>query len=289
MVLDYRIPVCHPVVKWAGGKTQLLDELDSCMPLKFDRYFEPFLGGGALFFYLISNKNKSFTAYLSDINSELINSYVVIKDNVEDLIELLTAHEIEYKKNPSQYYYHLRNDKKTDNNKIARAAIFIALNRTCFNGLYRVNRQGLFNAPWGKYKEPVICNSDNLRNVSVALRESKAIIEVRDYKEVLPCKAKEWDLIYLDPPYNPVSSTAYFTKYTYNGFSCKDQKDLAKIFRQLDNKGCKVLLSNSSTPFVRKLYADFDKYILEVNALRSINCNGSRRAGHKELIIRNYS
>jgi DNA adenine methylase len=287
--LRNKMPVCYPFVKWAGGKTQILDKLYSSIPFEFGRYFEPFLGGGALFFYLISNKNMKFTTHLSDINSELINSYVVVKDNVEKLMELLRGHEIEYKKAPLQYYYQLRKDLKTTTDSVARAARFIALNRTCYNGLYRVNSQGLFNVPWGKYKDPVICNSGNLRNISLALKHSKAIIEVSSYKEILLEKTKEGDFIYLDPPYNPVSSTAYFTKYTNSGFNYKDQEELAAIFRKLDERKCKVLLSNSDTKFIKELYSDFAKYIVEVDVVRSINCNASKRAGHKELIIRNYS
>jgi DNA adenine methylase len=146
----------------------------------------------------------------------------------------------------------------------------------------------LFNVPWGKYKDPVICNSGNLRNISLALKHSKAIIEVSSYKEILLEKTKEGDFIYLDPPYNPVSSTAYFTKYTNSGFNYKDQEELAAIFRKLDERKCKVLLSNSDTKFIKELYSDFAKYIVEVDVVRSINCNASKRAGHKELIIRNY-
>jgi DNA adenine methylase len=170
-----------------------------------------------------------------------------------------------------------------------RAARFIALNKTCFNGLYRVNRQGFFNVPLGKYKNPRICDSDNLRNVSIALGylSNNITIKVSDYKEMLLENAKEGDFIYLDPPYDPVSSTSYFTNYTHIGFDNKDQQELATVFRKLDDRGCKVLLSNSDTQFIRELYSDFA--IVEVDTLRAINCKGSKRAGHKELIIRNYS
>lgn len=172
---------------------------------------------------------------------------MVVKDNVEKLIEFLKLHEIGYKKAPSEYYYKLRSNYNNDN-KLAidsteRAAQFITLNKTCFNGLYRVNWSGLFNVPIGKYKNPTICNSSNLRNVSLALGYSKATIRVSDYKKILLENAMEGDFIYLDPPYNPVSSTAYFTGYTYSGFSDKDQKDLADIFRKLDDRKCKILLT----------------------------------------------
>jgi DNA adenine methylase len=280
------LPPIYPFVKWAGGKTQLLRQLCECIPAQFDRYFEPFLGGGALFFYLISMRSNM--AYLSDINSELINSYNIVKNNVEHLIRLLNQHETEYQKSPRDYYYRLRNINRPSND-IEKAARFIALNRTCFNGLYRVNRKGLFNAPWGKYKNPAICNSKNLRNVSFALQQSNAIIRVGDYKEILLKNAKEEDFIYLDPPYKPSSFTAYFTSYTDRGFTDKDQRDIANIFVELTRRKCKVMLSNSNTPLIRELYSKLAQDIREVKAIRAINCKGSGRIGHTDLIIRNYS
>jgi DNA adenine methylase len=289
-ILHSELPVCYPFVKWAGGKTQLLAKLDLFIPPQFSRYFEPFLGGGALFFYLMTYKNKPLIAsYVSDINSELINSYLVIRDNVEKLIVLLEQHQIRYKRDPSKYYYQLRKMDLKKVNSTARAARFIALNRTCYNGLYRVNRQGVFNVPWGKYIDPIICDNTNLRNVSLALNNSNAIIQVGNYKEILLENAREGDFIYLDLPYNPTSSTSYFTKYTHTGFNNKDQEELATVFRKLDDRKCKVLLSNSDTQFIKELYSSFAKYIVEVDTLRAINCKGSKRAGHKELIIRNYS
>src|SRR5919197_749036 len=216
---------------------------------------------------------------------------LAIKDNVQKLIILLTQHELEYNKAPEEYYYKLRDNYniRSCSDRIERAAQFITLNKTCFNGLYRINNQGLFNVPWGKYIDPLICDSTNLRNVSLALNHSNTIIKVSDYKEMLLEHAKEGDFIYLDPPYNPVSSTSYFTKYTHSGFNIKDQEELATIFIKLDDKKCRVLLSNSDTYFIRELYSDFAKYIVEVDVIRSINSKGSKRAGHKELIIRNYS
>lgn len=283
---DDDLPQSYPYVKWAGGKTQLLSEIDKTIPSEFNQYFEPFLGGGAMFFHIISNKDIQFTAYLSDVNEELINAFNVIKNDVEKLIEVLKNHEVEYKKNPLEYYYELRSNIKSTNN-IQRAARFITLNKTCYNGLYRVNKKGIFNVPIGRYKNPVICDSDNLKKVSVALRYSKAQIQVSDYKVILLQKAEEDDFIYLDPPYNPTSSTASFTDYTNTGFNDNDQKELADIFKKLDDRKCKVLLSNSDTPLIRKLYCDFT--IQDVQALRAINCKGSKRVGHKELLIRNYS
>ena len=286
-LLHNDLPQIHPFVKWAGGKTQLLSRLDEFIPSGFNQYFEPFLGGGAMFFHLISNKNIRFTAYLSDLNGELINTYRVIQNDVERLIEVLKKNENEYKKNPSRYYYELR-DYNNPLNDVERAARLITLNKTCYNGLYRVNKNGIFNVPMGKYKNPVICDSSKLKKVSSALLHSKSIIKVADYKQILFENVKGNDLVYLDPPYNPTSSTANFTYYTDYGFDNKDQEDLANIFGRLNDRKCKVLLSNSDTPFIRKLYHDFSKYIKEIDTLRSINCKGSKRVGHKELLIRNY-
>ncbi len=278
---------CYPFVKWAGGKSQLVPELDLMIPSKFNRYFEPFLGGGAMFFHLISDRNMRFTAYLSDINAELITAYKVVKNNVIELIELLKRHQREYNKNPLEYYYKLRDEIKPVT-EIDRTARFIALNKTCFNGLYRVNRNGIFNVPMGRYKNPLICDASNLENISKALRYSKAAIKVNDYKSAL-LKAEKDDFIYLDPPYHPTSPTANFTGYSDNGFGDNDQLQLAKLFVELNNRKCNVLLSNSDTPLIRKLYSDFSSRIKEVNVSRVINCKASRRSGHKELLISNYA
>jgi DNA adenine methylase len=278
---------CYPFVKWAGGKSQLLSELDSMIPSEFNRYFEPFLGGGAMFFHLISDRNMRFSAYLSDINEELIMAYRVVKNNVNELIQILKRHGREYNRNPSTYYYKLRDEIKPVT-EIDRTARFIALNKTCFNGLYRVNRSGIFNVPMGRYKNPLICDASNLENISKALRYSKAAIKVNDYKSAL-LKAEKDDFIYLDPPYHPTSPTANFTGYSNYGFGDNDQLQLAKLFVELNDRKCNVLLSNSDTPLIRKLYSDFSSHIKEVNVSRVINCKASRRLGHKELLISNYS
>ena len=275
----------HPFVKWAGGKGQLLSELNKMIPSQFNRYFERFLGGAAMFFHLASDKSMNLTAYLSDRNEELIKAYKVVKDNVDELIEVLTGHQREYDKNPSEYYYRLR-DEIQPRNDVEIAARFIALNKTCFNGLYRVNQNGKFNVPMGDYKKPVICDSSNLKSVSSVLRRSNAEIQCVDYREMLS-KAETDDFVYLDPPYKPVSSTSNFTAYTHQGFGDDDQIKLKKTFMELNQKNCKVLLSNSDTPFIRELYSDF--IIREVEVQRAINSKGSKRTGHKELIISNYS
>ena len=210
--LDSQISTYYPFVKWAGGKRQLLSQLYPLAPVKFDRYIEPFLGGGALFIHLTSDKGRQFSACISDINPELINVYVAVRDNVEKLIKSLMQHEIGYNQAPEEYYYDLRNDynRRGCSDKIERAAQFITLNRTGFNGLYRVNRNALFNVPWGKYQNPPICDSNNLRNVSRVLSKSEVTIKAYDYKEILLENAKEGDFIYLDPPYSPESKAAYF-------------------------------------------------------------------------------
>lgn len=278
---------CRPFLKWAGGKTQLLRELDRHTPKDFGQYFEPFLGGGAFFFYLISVKQLQFTAYLSDINEELINTYKVVKDNVEELIELLRMYESNYNKDRYNYYYALRSEIKSIENEVEEAARFITLNKTCFNGLYRVNRNGRFNVPMGKYKNPVICDSENLRSVSMALNCSKAHINPSQYGNVLEDARKD-DFIYLDPPYKPISSTARFTAYTDSGFYDEDQRELYQLFKKLDRRDCKILLSNSDTPLIRELYCEYRTNTTDVEVLRAINCKGTKRTGHKELLIRNY-
>ncbi|HEY7696522.1 MAG TPA: DNA adenine methylase [Nitrososphaeraceae archaeon] len=279
----YQTPECHPFVKWAGGKSQLIPQIIRLIPLRFARYFEPFLGGGAIFFQLASpNRN----AFLSDINYELINAYKVIKTHVEELIPELIYHQNEYNKSPKKYYYHLR-DSISSMNKINKAARFIALNKTCYNGLYRVNKRGLFNVPIGRYKNPLICDTDNLRKMSVVLKRSGSFLEVSDYKKILE-KAQRDDFVYLDPPFYPISNTANFTSYTNNGFSLEDQKELATIFTELTGKGCKVLLSNSNTEEIRRLYSNYSHLTQVINVNRSINAVASKRVGHTELLIRNY-
>jgi DNA adenine methylase len=198
--LDSQISTCYPFVKWAGGKRQIVSQLYALAPSEFNVYFEPFLGGGALFFNMKLDKNDQFNACLSDINSELINSYIVVKNDMEKLIKLLTQHEVGYNQDPEEYYYKLRNDfnLRSCSDMIERAAQFITLNKTGYNGLYRVNRKGYFNVPWGKYINPTICDINNLRNVSHVLHNCEVTIKASDYKEMLLENAKEGDFIYLD-------------------------------------------------------------------------------------------
>ena len=276
----------HPFVKWAGGKSRLLVHLDKQLPEKFSNYFEPFLGGGALFFYLnlIRCNNQNFISYLSDINKELINAYEIIKEKPNSLIHVLMKYENQYYKNPKKFYYELRGRCTKD--KIEMAARFITLNKTCYNGLYRVNKKGIFNVPFGKYKKPKICDERNIINVSNLLKRTKTIVQAGDYEKILLQNVKENDFIYLDPPYNPIDETANFTEYTNTGFDNLEQKRLANLFNDLDQRGCKIILSNSYTNLVRELYKKFK--IFKVDVLRSINSKPNRRTGYNELIIRNF-
>ena len=283
--LLYQTTRCHPFVKWAGGKSQLMPQIVRLMPSKFDRYFEPFLGGGAVFFYIASSDRNAF---LSDTNMDLINAYKAIRNHVEDLITILRYHQTEYNKSPIRYYYQLR-DRTNSLNKIENAARFITLNKTCYNGLYRVNKNGSFNVPIGRYKNPLICDTDNLRKMSMVLRQSGSYLGVSDYKKILVEKADKGDFIYLDPPFYPISNTANFTSYTNNGFTFEDQKELAIIFKELTKRRCKVLLSNSNTDEIRRLYSDFSHLTEAAIVNRSINSIGSKRIGHNELLIRNYT
>jgi len=281
----YQTPGCHPFVKWAGGKSQLIPQIIRLMPSRFARYFEPFLGGGAVFFHTASyNRN----AFLSDINVDLINAYKIIRNNVEELITALKYHQDEYSKSPKSYYYQLR-DKTKGLNKIENAARFITLNKTCYNGLYRVNKKGFFNVPIGRYKNPLICDPVNLRKMSIVLSQSASYLGVIDYKKILVEKADKDDFVYLDPPFHPISNTANFTSYTNSGFSFEDQKELATIFKELARRGCKLLLSNSNTEEIRRLYSDFSHLTELALVNRSINAVGSKRVGHVELLIRNYT
>ncbi|EDP75067.1 DNA adenine methylase [Hydrogenivirga sp. 128-5-R1-1] len=265
-----------PFVKWAGGKRQLLEVLLKNVPARFNTYIEPFVGGGALLFALLPDR-----AIIGDANCELINAYSVIKDNVEELITSLERH-----RNDEDYYYEIRNLDPSTLSPVERASRFIYLNKTCYNGLYRENSKGMFNVPFGRYKNPKILDRDNLRAVSEFLNSSNVLILCQDYRET--CKlAGEGDFVYLDPPYHPLSRTASFTKYSRNDFSEEDQERLAEVFRELDRKGCYVMLSNSNTEFIKSLYRGY--YIQELEASRAINCKGDGRRRRKiELLIKNY-
>ncbi len=265
----------RPFLKWAGGKSQILPQLLRFVPSSFNTYHEPFLGGGALFFALY-RLGRIRHAVLSDINTELIDTYRAIRNHVEEIIQLLSTYPYD-----RDFYYQLRALNPQNLSLPERAARMIYLNRTCYNGLYRVNRKGEFNVPFGRYKNPRILDERNLRAVSKALQ----------YADLYPCsfesvihRVKPGDFVYFDPPYHPVSETADFTAYHSKGFGPEQQKRLAEIARNLVQHGVSVLLSNSATPFIQNLYAG-KFHIHRIHARRFINSKAHRRTGWDELII----
>lgn len=273
-----------PFVKWAGGKRQLIPILNENLPKMFGTYFEPFLGGGALLFHMLTERTGQKCS-ISDLNSDLVLSYITIRDRIDDLISSLKNHEKNYQKDSKSYYYSVR--ENNPRSEIEKTSRLIFLNRTCFNGLYRVNSKGKFNVPLGKYTNPNIVNEDNLRSVSSILQSSKADIKCRDFEAVLR-DAKKGDLVYFDPPYQPVSNTANFTSYTNKDFTFDDLNRLAELCTKLDSKGCRVLLSNSNSKEVAEIFSNEPWKISKIRANRSINSNSKKRTGHFELLIKNY-
>lgn len=270
-------------VKWAGGKKQLLGQFESLYPKKFNNYFEPFVGSGAVAFYVIQ-KFKPKKVVLSDINKELINVYKIIKKDVKRLIMELKQHKKHHSADREDYYYEIRKVNPKELPKLERAARFIYLNRTCFNGLYRVNSKGLFNVPIGDHKNPDIVQEDKLRKISKLLK--KVTVKVMPFDKVINL-AKKRDFVYLDPPYYPLKKGASFTTYTKEKFLEKEQKLLAEVFKKLDKKGCFVMGSNSNTRFIKSLYKGIK--IKKVKARRMINCRAEGRGVINEVVIRNYS
>ncbi|HSB57054.1 MAG TPA: DNA adenine methylase [Nitrosopumilaceae archaeon] len=273
-----------PFVKWAGGKRQLMPILSKHMPKKIDSYFEPFLGGGAVMFHLITEIPK-LECFVSDLNSDLILSYVAIRDRVEELISALTLHSEKYFKNPKEYYYEVR--ESNPKNQIEKVSRLIFLNKTCFNGLYRVNSKGKFNVPLGKYTNPNIVNRENLIAVSHVLRSKEISIKCQDFSKTLE-RVQKNDFVYLDPPYQPVSQTSNFTSYTNDSFGYEDQERLFLEFQRLDSKGCKVMLSNSKSDEVLDLFEGYSDKTIEISSNRFINSDSKNRTGHSELLIKNY-
>jgi DNA adenine methylase len=272
-----------PFISYAGGKTQLLPLLSPYFPEHFDTYYEPFLGGGTVFLYLATHRPQ-FNAVLADISVDLMTTWRVVKDNVEELIKHLEIHKRFYMQDSENYYYHVR-DNPIIQEQIDVAARTIFLNKTCFNGLYRVNKKGKFNVPWGKGTRLwKVDETENLRNVSSLLKKTNAKLLTVDYPESTK-NAEECDFVYLDPPYLPVSKTANFTAYTSEGFNLDKHKMLASYFRELDERGCRVVLSNSNVPIVRLLYSGYP--IQTVDVKRQVNCKPELRSGQTELIINN--
>ncbi|MBS5987363.1 MULTISPECIES: DNA adenine methylase [Clostridium] len=275
-----KILLAAPVLKWVGGKRQLMGEIEKVLPKTYTTYYEPFIGGGAVLFELQPKK-----AVINDVNSELINLYNVIKDDVELLIEDLRKHE-----NTSEYFYRIREMDRDRElyeklSNIEKASRIVYLNKTCFNGLFRVNKSGEFNSPFGKYKNPNIVDEVTLRAVSKYFNKADIKILNSDFEQSLK-GIRKGSFVYLDPPYDPVSSSANFTGYDKGGFNRDEQIRLKKLCDKLDKKGVKFLLSNSATDFIKDLYKDYN--IKVVKAKRAINSNGNARGEVDEVLVRNY-
>lgn len=270
-----------PFLRWAGGKTQSIPFLKDHLPSDFstinryNRYFEPFLGAGSVFFSLRPRK-----AILSDINKDLIECYQAIKQRPDLVSRYLDQH---LTKTCEAYYYQMRHKYNYSKPSICRAALFIYLNKTCFNGIWRVNKKGEFNVPYGQQDQPSLPSKEELLKVSIAL--SNAEIEQKNYKDIME-EVKKEDFVYLDPPYPPLNSTSNFTHYTKEGFAKEDHKELALFARELTNKGCYVLISNSDTEYIRSLYKD-DFNIFELEVTRLIRADGKRYKVN-EIAVTNY-
>lgn len=279
------LPMCKdmvkPFVKWAGGKRQLVNKLFENIPSSFSNYHEPFVGGGALYFKLW-NEGLIKKAYLNDFNEHLYNLYIIIKKKPEELIEELKS--LKYKNEKSTYYklrdrYNLK--KYMDDTE--RAALFIYFNKTGFNGLWRVNSKDEYNVPIGRYKNPKICDGDNIRLVSEALK--KAELSNNDFSLVMKYASPK-DFVYFDPPYHPLSTTSNFTTYTKIDFTEKDQIRLKEVYVALDLKKVNVMLSNSPAPLITQLYSNYEQKL--VDAKRMINCKGDKRGNISEIVAINY-
>ena len=280
----------RPFLKWAGGKGQLLTELTRRTPPQFARYHEPFVGGGAFFFSLWSGGRLTHGGVLSDYNRDLIACYRTVRDHAQELIAALLEHKVHA--NDRAYFYEIRAwDRQPgfeQRSQVALAARMIFLNRTCDNGLYRLNNKGKFNAPFGDYKKPLIVDAENMHDVSRALQDVE--LKVGDFADVLNY-AEPGDFVYFDPPYAPLSPTASFTHYTGHGFGEDQQRRLAEVFRELAERGCYVMLSNSYTELTRELYSPKAISGLStetVRASRKINCDGAKRGFIDEVIAYSY-
>ncbi|MDD9938554.1 MAG: DNA adenine methylase [Myxococcales bacterium] len=282
-ILDQTTPAAlrapSPIVKWVGGKGRLLPQLTPLLPpgVELMRHVEPFVGGGALFF-----GRRPARALLCDVNPALINTYEAVRDASGEVIGHLEDLASEHSKE-SYYRVRERYNRARKLTSAQRAAMFIYLNKTCFNGLHRVNRRGEFNVPAGRYKNPNIVNADGVLAASAQLQSAKLVC---DGFEGLLSRARPGDFIYFDPPYEPVSETANFTSYAQDGFAREDQMRLRDVFAALDKRGCKLMLSNSDVPFIRELYRAYK--IDTIAAPRAINCDAKRRGPVPEVVVRNY-
>ncbi|QNL41818.1 DNA adenine methylase [Streptococcus constellatus] len=271
----------QPFTKWTGGKRQLLGELRSYMPGNYNRYFEPFVGGGALFFDLAPEQ-----AVINDFNEELINAYRQIKDKPVDLIDLLLGHK---ENNSKDYYLELRaadrDGRLASMTDVERAARILYMLRVDFNGLYRVNSKNQFNVPYGRYKNPKIVDVDLIHQISGYLNENDIEILQTDFADAV-AGAQTGDFVYFDPPYIPLNETSSFTSYTHEGFSYEEQVRLRDTFKELTDRGVYVMLSNSSSPLVEELYQDFNVHFVEVQ--RTNGAKSSSRGKISEIIVTNY-
>ena len=265
------LDTCRPFIKWAGGKRQLLPELSKRVPAKYGRYFEPFIGAGALFFAL-----RPKEAVIADVNERLIRTYMGIRDDVDAVIRCLREYPHE-----REFFYRLREMDIDAHSDAELAAWFVYLNKTGFNGLYRVNRSNRFNVPFGRYTNPNICDERTLRACSAALRS--VTIELADFEKVA-AGAKRGDFVYFDPPYVPLSVTSSFTSYTSDGFGVAEQVRLRDVALKLKQRGVHVLLSNSSAPLVHELY-EKDFAVTEVAATRAVNSKAAGRGAIVELVM----
>lgn len=277
-------PLVKPFVKWAGGKRQLLPEIKRYLPSKIKEYYEPFVGGGAVFLNI-----QCPHPIINDFNDELINTYLAVRDDVDSLIDLLKKHELN---NSSDYYYKMRAWDRTGElqkrSNTERAARFIYLNKTGFNGLFRVNSKGQINVPYGRYKNPAIVNEKVLRAVSLYLNRSSATISSGDYYDAIK-NAKKGDFVYLDPPYASVSEDKQsFVGYTSKGFGREEQERLRDVFNELTKRGVNAMLSNSRVPLIEDLYKEYRETTRVVTATRNINSNSAGRGRVDELLIMNY-
>ena len=292
--------LAKPFIKWVGGKSQLLDEIREKYPSKIEKYCEPFVGGGAVLFDVLS-KFQPKEVLINNINKELINTYYQIKNNVESLISQLSEIQKTYHNHTPEenknFFYEKRtryNELKVNGNEsvnLEKAVLFIFLNKTCFNGLYRVNSKGLFNVPFNNAKNPLLCDEENLRNCSALLKNVE--MKVGDYKECKDFIDKK-TFVYIDPPYRPLTQTAAFTSYSENGFSDKEQIELGNFITEISKKGAMVLASNSDPKnadvndnFFDELYSQFE--IERVSASRMINSDAKKRGAIKELLISNIA
>lgn len=274
--MSFEVPT---FVKWAGGKRLLLPQLSRFLPKEIKGYFEPFVGGGAMAFYIL-RKYKPERVFLSDINEEIINALYVIRTKVNELMTLLRGYR---KEHSEKFYYKMREKDPSQLDDVERAARFIYLNKTGYNGLYRVNSKGKFNVPFGKYKNPSIFSEKDFREIATLLKNTHT--EVKQFYDAVTI-TRAGDFIYFDPPYYPLKKGKSFTKYTKGDFLEKEQEKLAEVFKELDKKGCKLMLSNSDTDFIKNLYKGYT--INKVRAKRMINCDATKRGEINEVVIINY-